>query len=73
MKATSQVKDQQVLKLKEELLAEQKKIISLTDQFEQQQKELEMVQQKGEDKVKVADIDDYFHSLQFLTLIFLVF
>ena len=49
------VKDQQVSKLEKELQAEQKKTASLTDQFEQQQRELEMLKQQGKARVYGAD------------------
>ena len=45
-KRTSRHKDQQISELEEELHVKRKKMASLTDQFEQQQNELEMLQQK---------------------------
>ena len=45
------IKDQLVSKLEEELQAKQIKTASLTNQFEQQQKELEMVKQQGKARV----------------------
>ena len=50
-----QDKDQLVSKLKEELQAEQKKMASLTDQFEQQQGEVGMLQQNGKTRANVVD------------------
>ena len=56
---TSQVKDRQILKLKEELQAEQKNSASLMEQFEQQQRELEMLEQKGKARVNFVQSDNY--------------
>ena len=57
----SQVKDQlQVSKMKEELQAKLQEMTSLSDQFDQQQRELEMVHQKGKSIVNDADSDDYY-------------
>ena len=55
MERTSQIKDQQVSKMKEELQAKLQEMTSLSDQFEQQQRELEMVNQKGKSIVNDAD------------------
>ena len=52
-----QDKDQQVSRLEGELQAEQIKTASLIDQFEQQHRELEMLQQKGKTRANVADSD----------------
>ena len=43
----SQRKDQQISMLEEELQAQQKNVTSLRDQFDEQKRELEMLQQKG--------------------------
>ena len=59
MERTSKIKDQQVTKMKEELSAKLQEITSLSYQFEQQQRELEMVHQKGKSIVDDADSDDY--------------
>ena len=47
LKRVSRAKDQQILVLEEELQAKKMKMASLSDQFGQQQRELDMIQQKG--------------------------
>ena len=58
MERTSQVKDQQVSIMKEELHAKLQEMTSLSDQFEQQQRELEMLHQKGKSIMNGADSND---------------
>ena len=53
------VKDQQVSKMKEKLQAKLQEMTSLSDHIDQQQRELEMVHQKGKFIVNDADSDDY--------------
>ena len=55
MERTSQVKDQQVSKMKEELQAKLQEMTSLSDHIDQQQRELEMLHQKGKSIVNDAD------------------
>ena len=45
--------------MKEELQAKLQEMTSLSDQFDQQQRELEMLHQKGKYIVNDADSDDY--------------
>ena len=59
LKRMSQVRDQQVSEMKDKFQAKLHKMTSLSDQFEQQQKELEMLHQKGKSIVNDADSDDY--------------
>ena len=56
----SLVKDQQVSKMKEELRAKLQEMTSLSDHIDQQQRELEMMHQKGKSIVNDADSDDYY-------------
>ena len=59
MERTFQIKDQQVSTMKKELQAKLQEMTSLSDQFEYQQRELEMVYQMGKSIVIDADSDDY--------------
>ena len=45
--------------MKEELQAKLQQMFSLSDQFQQQQRELQTVHQKGKSIVNDADSDDY--------------
>ena len=54
-KPSSQAKNQRALKLEEELQAKQKAMAFLADQFEQQQRELEMLKQQGKARVCGAE------------------
>ena len=60
LKRMSLVKDYQVSKMKEELEAKLQEMTSLSDHIDQQQRELEMLHQKGKSIVNDADSDDYY-------------
>ena len=70
-KHVSRAKDQQISVLEQELQANKVKMTSLSDQFHQQQRELEMLQQKGKwniDGVCVCDciMSNHYPSLAIL-------
>ena len=58
----SLVKVQQVSKMKEELQAKLKEMTSLSDHIDQQERELQMLHQKGRSIVSDADSDDYYQE-----------
>ena len=58
--------EKQISKMEEELQSKQKEMSLLTDQFEQQQQQLEILQQKGEGKVIVTESQNYYQSNYYL-------
>ena len=57
-KHLSRGKDQKISKMEEELQTKQKEMSFLTDQLVQSQKESEILQQKGQAVLNVADCDE---------------